>query len=76
MPVIAIDNTNIVVKNFKRYMEYAERYKYDIEIVRILCDPEIAFKRNVHNVPKETVFRMHKQLIDQPLLKNEKIIKL
>ena len=62
LPLIAIDNTNIMIKHFKNYIEIAKIYGYDVKIIRINVNPEVAFKRNIHGVPFYAVERNCKQI--------------
>ena len=66
-PLIIVDNTNTTAKEFKFYIDEARAYGYEVEIVRILCDPEVALKRGVHNVPKDTVIKMAGRLASSKL---------
>ena len=61
-PLIIVDNTNTTVKELKFYVEAAKTAGYEVEIVRIDCDPEVAAKRNVHGVPKSSIFKMAARL--------------
>ena len=66
LPLIAIDNTNIKIRDFKKYIDIAKFYNYQIIILRIKIDPAIAFKRNIHGVPLYAVERNCKQIQDYP----------
>ncbi|MBH41124.1 MAG: hypothetical protein CL685_00220 [Candidatus Magasanikbacteria bacterium] len=55
IPHIYVDNTNVEEKHVLPYVELAERYGYTIKIFTVSCDPRIAFKRNVHNVPQRVI---------------------
>lgn len=61
-PLIVVDNTNIPTRDIKKYAEAAQKYQFEFEIITLLCDPEIAFQRNVHKVPRETILEMHNKL--------------
>jgi len=61
-PTVIVDNTNTTVKEFKYYVELAKAEGYEVEIIRIDCDPSVAAARNVHGVPKEAVLRMAERL--------------
>jgi predicted kinase len=71
---VVVDNTNIAPSWFKEYVEAAARHGYEVEIVRVLCAPEIAHQRNKHGVPFETVKLAYEKLSSQPMLENEKLI--
>lgn len=59
--LIFIDNTNIKKSDYMNYLNYAEIYNYEVEIIDLfdggLSDEEL-FKRNTHNVPLETIKSM------------------
>ena len=65
-PDIVIDNTNTMLKEFKRYIEYAEQHGYKVHVVRLVVDPKIAAKRNVHDVPPSKVQQMQDRFMDYP----------
>lgn len=60
--VVVIDNTNIELHDLTPYLRVAESYNCEVEIIRIECDPECAFKRNMHKVPNATIQRMYRNL--------------
>lgn len=66
-PLIVVDNTNIKVRDFSKYVIEARKRGYDVEIVRLECDPDVAAKRGVHSVPKDIVHRMAKELAESKL---------
>jgi len=55
---VVVDNTNTSVWELAPYFRYAEVQGYDVRIVRVVCDPEIAAARNTHGVPAHAVKRM------------------
>lgn len=61
-PLVVVDNTNVKARDMKRYVETARAAGYEVEIVKVLCDPAKAASRNVHAVPKEVVERMYREL--------------
>ena len=70
---VIVDNTNIVWKDFKKYVQLAIENQYDI----MLAEPNTEWKRNVnecdqkntHNVPKATIDRMlHKYQNNQEII--------
>ena len=65
-PNIVLDNTNTMLKEFKRYIEYAEKHGYKVNVVRLVVDPKVAAKRNVHNVPQDKVQAMQDRFVDYP----------
>lgn len=66
-PLVVVDNTNVKARDMKRYVEAAQAAGYEVQIVRILCDPAKAASRNVHNVPSDIVHRMYRELCDSKL---------
>ena len=65
-PVIVIDNTNTTLREFKRYVESAQKRGYAVKVVRLVVDPAIAAQRNVHGVPAEKVQQMQDRFQDYP----------
>lgn len=70
---VIIDNTNIVWKDFKKYVQLAIENDYDI----MLAEPKTIWKnniiecdkRNTHNVPRETIERMsHKYQSNEEII--------
>ena len=62
--IIAVDNTNIMIKHFQSYIKLAEAYGYEVKIIRIEIDAKIAFERNIHGVPLYAVERNCQQMQD------------
>jgi predicted kinase len=65
-PLIVLDNTNIKLAWFKEYIETAKRFGYEVGAVRMICDPEEAFKRNSHGVPKDKIVSFKERLDASP----------
>ena len=60
--LIVVDNTNIMPKDFMRYVDYAKGKGYRIAEARFHPDSlEEHTKRNVHSVPAEAVQRMYER---------------
>lgn len=57
-PLIVVDNTNTQRWEFKKYYDTAVTAGYEVEVIRLLCDPAVAAKRNLHNVSEEIVYKM------------------
>lgn len=68
MPLIVIDNTNTMLSEMKPYLELAQQHNYEVEIIRLVVSPEVAAKRNVHNVPEEIVRAQHARMAEIPAL--------
>lgn len=73
---IVVDNTNLRLTEFIHYYRVAEAYRHSVEMIRIHCDPIVAFQRNQHGVAIEKIFAMNQILMAEvipPYIK-EKII--
>ncbi len=57
--VLFVDNTNITVAEIAPYAQLALAFGFELEILTLEIDPEIAFGRQVHGAPLHTLFRMH-----------------
>lgn len=55
---VVVDNTNCAIWEMAPYCALALAYGFELKVVTILCDVDLAIKRNVHNVPAETIRRM------------------
>jgi len=49
--MVVVDNTNTTPIEIAPYVLGGEAHGYAVEIVRVLCDPEVAAARNTHGVP-------------------------
>lgn len=65
VPIVVVDNTNTTLKELRGYLphiELAQELGYDVRIEESETfwrfDVEELFKRNTHNVPKETIQKM------------------
>ena len=60
--LIIIDNTNVVSKEARPYVDMAKQYGYTIKVVEPNTwwakDVDECVKRNTHNVPRESISRM------------------
>ena len=63
-PVVVVDNTNTRIKEMRFYLDTAKDFGYEVEVVRLIVDPEIAKRRNVHGVPPEAIQAMHDRFVD------------
>ncbi len=64
-PIVIVDNTNIRHKWYKEYVKKANECGY--QVIEVLIDPyyctiDELYKRNKHNVPKETIENMYNAL--------------
>jgi NEDD4-binding protein 2 len=62
LPCIAIDNTNIKIEHFEKYIRIAKLYNYEIIVIRLVINAKKATKRNIHGVPFYAVERSCKQM--------------
>lgn len=58
---IIVDNTNLVAAEVAPYVLPAEVHDFSVRIVRVLCKPAEAFKRQQHGVPEKTYKKMIRQ---------------
>lgn len=65
IPVVICDNTNTTTKEFKKYVDTARHQGYIVSTC-LMDIPTLgeAVERNIHNVPKETICKMRKRLLD------------
>lgn len=59
VPLVIVSNTFIAQWEMETYLELAEQYKYEVEMIRTPgpWEAEIIFKRNKHNVPLDVIKR-------------------
>lgn len=60
--VLVLDNTNTTAIELAPYVALAAAFGIPCSLVTVECDPEVAFARNAHGVPRETVLAMHAAL--------------
>jgi predicted kinase len=63
---VAVDNTNTTVAEIAPYSAVAQAMGYEVEIRRMVCDPEVAFARNIHGVSAEIMVKMAQQFQTLP----------
>lgn len=68
LPLVAVDNTNVNLRDMKPYVEMAKHYGYEVIIIRLVVSPEVSMKRNLHGTPEEIVKLQHEKLQDIPTL--------
>lgn len=64
--MVVVDNTNINALDMAMYVEAAVALGHELVIVTLRCDPHLAWKRNIHGVPYETISRMSAGLMPLP----------
>jgi predicted kinase len=55
---VFVDNTNTSISEFDHYVKLAKTYGYRPVIVCLYVTPEISAARNLHGVPKKTIYDM------------------
>jgi len=61
--IIVVDNTNTTATEIAPYERHATAFGYEVEIVRVMCDPTVAASRNAHGVPLKSVIAMHDRIL-------------
>jgi predicted kinase len=64
VPVVVCDNTNTTIAEVAPYAAVAMAYGYELQVVVLLCEPEIAAARNVHGVGLKACQAMARRLED------------
>lgn len=64
---IVVDNTNTQVCEMSFYFDYAKKYNYDVQIVRLHAPVAVCAGRNAHSVPLEAVQRMSDRMASIPV---------
>lgn len=59
---IVVDNTNCNSWEIAVYSRIAQVHGYNVQIIQLDCDKETAIKRNIHNVPLDSLNAMAKSL--------------
>lgn len=55
--LVIVDNTNSQRWEMSTYVQLARAYGFEVEIHTFIVDAKVAFGRNTHNAPWETVLR-------------------
>jgi len=63
--LIVCDNTNTTIGEFAPYVAVAQAYGYHVEVVTLMCDPEVTHARNVHEVKLETVKAQYQRIVEE-----------
>jgi tRNA uridine 5-carbamoylmethylation protein Kti12 len=61
---IIVDNTNITKSAASPYLNLAEMYGYEVQVVRVVCSTVTALKRGTHNVPFDKISQMNREMED------------
>ena len=62
-----VDNTNTTLWELAPYYRLAEIYAKEVTIIEMDCPFSVAFQRNVHSVPENTVRQMYHNLQQERL---------
>ena len=62
--LVVVDNTNTTQWEIAPYYQLALAFGYDVNIVSVECDPNVAFHRGTHGVPLNKVMDMHNKIKD------------
>lgn len=65
-PLIVVDNTNISAWEISPYYRIGETFGYEMEIIHITVPPEVCYRRNIRNVPLDSIFRMNRRVDNLP----------
>lgn len=60
---VYVDNTNTTAVEIAPYAQLCSAYGVKFRIVYIYCDLVTAYKRNIHNVPADTLIKMQTNLM-------------
>jgi predicted kinase len=60
--VLIVNNTNTSLAEMAPYCALALAYGHGLQIVALVCAPEVAAKRNVHDTPATVIFRQDARL--------------
>lgn len=63
--VLAVSNTNTTLIELAPYMRVATALRIEYTIVYLLCGLGTSMKRNVHDVPPNTILGMYRNLITE-----------
>lgn len=50
---VVIDNTNGSPNEMLPYLALCQAFGYSCEVIRVICDPEVAWARQTHGVPRD-----------------------
>jgi tRNA uridine 5-carbamoylmethylation protein Kti12 len=60
--LIIVDNTNLSIVEMAPYATLARAFGHKVEVVTVLCDPEVALQRNLHGVTPDITARQYFKL--------------
>ena len=62
VPIILVDNTNLVQMHRQLYIDAALKFGYEVTILVFDIETEVALKRNIHGVPRHTLETQRRKL--------------
>lgn len=60
--LVVVDNTNTTAWECSPYVQGASAFGYEVEIITLECDPDMAAQRNIHGVPRKSVLDMYRRI--------------
>lgn len=63
--LIIVDNTNIHLIEASPYVALGQMYDHEVVIHNHYCDPETAYKRNLHGLEFHSILRMHHNFMEE-----------
>jgi hypothetical protein len=66
---IIIDNTNSKPQELIPYLALCQAFSYSCGVLRALCDPEVAWARQTHDVPRPKFDEIHTTVAQQKIPK-------
>ncbi len=60
---LIVDNTNTSLIELAPYVRIAEAFGVEYEIKYFWCHPDVSMRRNLHQVPPNTILKMHDNLM-------------
>jgi len=60
---LVVDNTNSQSDEMIPYLALAQAYGYTVEIITMVCDPEVAWARQTHGLPREKFDQINRRLL-------------
>lgn len=65
--LLIVDNTNLFAWEAAPYVQAANAYGVPCEVITLMCDPYVAWRRQTHNVPAKTFWAMYAALLQETM---------
>jgi predicted kinase len=62
---VIVDNTNLSIAEIAPYYACAQAFGHEVKIITLKCEPSVAFKRNLHHVPLNTIFKQLDKMMNE-----------